>query len=303
MSWWRVKWWFRYDLPNGVADFCGWLWRGCKPKPSPVMGNIRVFAEMMDHWPDDDDVARAEKILSRDVYKSTSCGAWLAFIKTPAREKTIEARRYVAMISQANGHLGVDKLFRATGDLIRPDLEPLPFNPANPTATWPREVLEYLLLVCPEGWDETKFKFLGSHTIGELFGIGKQLQDEKWTSTGPDKGTYEFTVSVAVPLDPRDTPPYGIWGIQLGSIVEGEDVEVNADPLYFPFTLDEYQETVKFVEDEVERIWSETHGCVHCFTKTACDAKNPEDECNKDTASGGQIDPDCLACGGEGATH
>lgn len=44
-------------------------------------------------------------------------------------------------------------------------------------------------------------------------------------------------------------------GIQIGSIVEGSDVEVDSEPLMFPFTEEQFDATVKAVDDEADFYW------------------------------------------------
>lgn len=57
----------------------------------------------------------------------------------------------------------------------------------------------------------------------------------------------------------------GVWlnflddGIQLGSIVEGSDAEVTTDPLRYPFTPKELQDTIDYIEDEVSLLWWEAN--------------------------------------------
>ena len=79
-----------------IRDFFGWVARGFKPVPSVVFPNIRCFAEHLDHWPDDDDVKRGEKILSHRVYKDTSCGAWLTFVYSPEPEQEKPSQEILA---------------------------------------------------------------------------------------------------------------------------------------------------------------------------------------------------------------
>lgn len=45
--------------------------------------------------------------------------------------------------------------------------------------------------------------------------------------------------------------------IQVGTIVEGSDAEFTADPLYFPFTVDEFFERLQECEDFAEGVWAE----------------------------------------------
>ena len=49
-------------------------------------------------------------------------------------------------------------------------------------------------------------------------------------------------------------------GVQLGTIVEGSDAEVKASFLSFPFTSDDYDDAIQYVEDEAEREWFLANG-------------------------------------------
>ena len=77
-------------------------------------------------------------------------------------------------------------------------------------------------------------------------------------------------------------------GAEVGSIVEGVDLETDTYYLPYPFTMEQLWEALGCVDDEAENIWNITHGCEHCL--------------------GGEpneygyysIDPDCPVCKGEG---
>ena len=43
----------------------------------------------------------------------------------------------------------------------------------------------------------------------------------------------------------------------LGSIVEGTDTEIEASPLEFPFEMDEFWNTLKWVEANADHAWHE----------------------------------------------
>jgi len=47
--------------------------------------------------------------------------------------------------------------------------------------------------------------------------------------------------------------------VQLGSIVEGSDYEVTATALEFPFEMEEFNDTLQWVEDEASEAWCEAH--------------------------------------------
>lgn len=71
----------------------------------------------------------------------------------------------------------------------------------------------------------------------------------------------------------------------IGSIVEGVDAEVSPVEVFLPCKGEDLDEAVKWVEDEAQRIWDETHGC---------------SACNEDGEDGGSVNPECKECGGHG---
>ena len=48
-----------------------------------------------------------------------------------------------------------------------------------------------------------------------------------------------------------------VVALRLSSIVEGSDQVARHPPLYFPFTPDDYEEAVSYIEDEVDNIIDE----------------------------------------------
>ena len=47
--------------------------------------------------------------------------------------------------------------------------------------------------------------------------------------------------------------------LQLGSIVEGSDVDIIADPLIWPFTAEDLWNTLEWIEAEAEAAWIEAN--------------------------------------------
>ena len=72
-----------------------------------------------------------------------------------------------------------------------------------------------------------------------------------------------------------------VEGVSLGSIVEGSHAAVGPTCLVYPFSAKDWDEAVQHVEDEVKRIWNETHGCCDCGLR-------------------GAVNPECKSCDGEG---
>jgi len=56
----------------------------------------------------------------------------------------------------------------------------------------------------------------------------------------------------------NDCGPWIKWhdnGVELGSIVEGSDVDITTTPLTYPFTEDDYDQTMQYVNDEASMEW------------------------------------------------
>lgn len=51
-----------------------------------------------------------------------------------------------------------------------------------------------------------------------------------------------------------------LWGVRVGSIIEGSDACVEPVELGFPFTEEAWDEAIRDVEAEAERLWVEAHG-------------------------------------------
>lgn len=77
-----------------------------------------------------------------------------------------------------------------------------------------------------------------------------------------------------------------------GSIVEGSDAEVTADPVTLPCSPEDLDATIRWVEDEVQAIWNDTHGCEGC-------EKLAEQEYGKGCWEG-QVMQGCPECSGDG---
>jgi hypothetical protein len=85
-----------------------------------------------------------------------------------------------------------------------------------------------------------------------------------------------------------------VYGILIGSIVEGVCAEAGPVSLRFPFTSDEYYAAISRVEMEADEIWKNTHGCPYCWGNGG----------NEETWNPGvtAVDPGCPECDGHGVT-
>ena len=291
---WRIRIWLRYTLPRLLRQFFGWVGRGFKPVPPYVFHDIREFITHGFDWPDKDPATseewkRLERWASNQLYKATSCGAWLVFVSTPP-EPDYEVRQFEAHLSQKNGPLGVVGVWEVKGQ------EKLHLGEI---LEWPAEVCQYLSLSAAPGF-EHGFQPLESYRLETLFDA-QGMPASDWTPIGVDEVRVKFRCSIPKPRT-LPTPLGGIWGIQVGSIVEGADACADTDPLYFPFNEKEYDDTVQSVEDQCQEIWNDTHGCAHCWTATVCPEEGDCPQCDdpKGTPGDGSVDPDCKSCSGDG---
>tara|TARA_R110002051_G_scaffold65415_2_gene118660 strand:+ start:277 stop:663 length:387 start_codon:yes stop_codon:yes gene_type:complete len=100
------------------------------------------------------------------------------------------------------------------------------------------------------------------------------------------RNVYKYTSCGAyvAEVDPPDKPK----ALLLSSIVEGVGDGTEIHCLYYPFTIDQFQDALQAVEDEASEIWKATHGCEDC---------DPEMDSEQGFAA---INPDCKTCEGEG---
>lgn len=78
-----------------------------------------------------------------------------------------------------------------------------------------------------------------------------------------------------------------LTGVKMGSIVEGVDWGTETHTLKYPFTKDVFWAELTKIEEEVNEIWEETHGCEDC---------GEEDE----ETGYIHINPNCPTCKGKG---
>lgn len=232
-----------------------------------------------------------EERCSRRVYKSTGCGAWLAFIKDRPTKPQLETWR---------GHVKVvgDEVIL---DRIGHDGGPDGHIVCRHIHDIPIEVAQYLNLKGATGvfasW--SRVIDMGCVEFQTLINDGSLLPDgcegHQWsaqTETGAD-----IVLRLPVARPKGETKPLGVYGVTLGSIVEGSDAEVNGKGLYFPFTDSDWSDAVEDVEAEVTRIWNETHSCEGCWKLTAKDTGSKSSFEDVGTV---EVRADCPECGGNG---
>lgn len=54
-------------------------------------------------------------------------------------------------------------------------------------------------------------------------------------------------------------PDGTLWGVKIGSIIEGSDACVEPVELGFPFSQEDWDEAIRSVEEEAERLWNEAN--------------------------------------------
>ena len=124
--------------------------------------------------------------------------------------------------------------------------------------------------------DLLSFRGCGENTIEDL-----QRNVYKYTACG----------AYVSEVEPPDRPK----ALLVSSIVEGVDDGTEIHCLHYPFTIEEFQNTLQSVEDEAEEIWNSTHGCEDCHDEPQIDQW-----CHPREFGAWPINPECTSCKGEG---
>lgn len=230
---------------------------------------------------------RFEERCSRVVYKSTECGAWLAFVMEPKHVR--ELTTWTASI-EFDGKDVKAKEVRLNGAAV-------------PLDDLPEEVAQYLGLglTKPRGpvLCMDKYEFLSMFSAG----VPAPTDDgdgegHRWYDVTKDSAALSMSVFVPKPR-PHPGVKHGIHGVRIGSIVEGSDAEINEPDLMFPFTEHQWDEAVRHVEDVVTEVWNRTHGCETCFKLTL--AESGHQGSYEDHVGEVEVRADCPDCNGKGA--
>jgi hypothetical protein len=214
---------------------------------------INTIEDLINHFHADfypDDLDRSLRSLDRRIYKDTGCGAWAKVSQPGTRATGSHKESWTCYFRKVDG-IWERGMFSFNGDRVI-------------DSKVPRAVLEYFWppfdSIVPPVTDNGMQEFLTLEAKG--------------------RSSFELTDTVDVPVM---VAHQGMFLV--GSIVEGTDAEIDADPVYLPCSEDDLDAAVKYVEDEATSIWNETHGCEGC----------------NDGSYGGTVDPDCKSCGGHGA--
>lgn len=221
---------------------------------------IRTAEDVFNHFGADYDPEKPleenNRWLSRRTYKDTSCGAWAKVDSRPGIEN---CRGFFSA-----HYAKVDGIWELVCILRHRPLHP---EPENMGLNVHADVRRYFW---PDGVDVGMQEFLNEKAGGHFFWDSPK-EDIEWKQpTGESR--LEFIC---------------------GSIVEGTDAEVTAQPVTLPCSPADLDATIKWVEDEVQSIWNQTHGCEGC-------EKLAEKEYGKGCWEG-QVMADCPECGGDGA--
>lgn len=221
------------------------------------MKQVKTVEDVFNHFGADYDPALPlednNRWLSRRIYKDTGCGAWGKVEQYPEQEK--RQGQYRATYQKQEGVWELLCIFECAFNEL---------DTANELSTYPQEVRDYF-------WPPA---------AGVQEFLNKQAQGHNvW-------GTQVETVDYRV-LTGRTVIQF-----ECGSIVEGCDAEVAASPVVLPCTPDDLDVTIKYVEDSVQEIWNDTHGCDGC-----------QKLCEQEYGAGswdGAVHPECPECDGDG---
>lgn len=174
-----------------------------------------------------------EASMSHRIYKDTRCGAWLSFYKG---ERTILQRPAtwdVEMIDSDRGIVCTRGRAVKSDDYVSPQ-------------DFPVELKQFLTL--SEGEDGIHYVCVDDP---DMVCISEIPETDRVHRLG-DTSTWRIEFPTWQVTEPSDE----VIGVQLGSIVEGSDVDTSIHTLVFPFTLAAFQTVIECVENEAEEIWS-----------------------------------------------
>lgn len=205
-----------------------------------TFNNFQEFATWAVGEPD-----ASKERLDRWIYKGTDCGAWLAIVAPgPKTVRTMDMPVYFSYEPVDGGFRLLEACFYGSlpEGIIR---EACDAGLDHPTWKIDLEGLDAswaFQAACVD--PETRMADEGGR---EFLATCESCDDlAPWIG---DLGGYEIP-----------TGENHLGGIRVGSIVEGSDAEVTADALMFPFTLADWDQTIDWVEGEVEVLWNEANG-------------------------------------------
>ena len=180
---------------------------------------------------EDRTIEEKEALLSRRIYKGTGCGAW-ARIVHPGEGYNRNRERWHAFVSLS--------LCGPRVRFVRKD-----HGKTMCLAAAPKEIAQYL-----EVKDDRGTMGVTSDFLNERVEHGAELTCGSLEHIKKRRVGWYITFDVKVERT-YATPP----GVLFGSIVEGSDVCIDTDPLYFPFNEKEIWDTIQYIEDEASAEW------------------------------------------------
>ena len=197
------------------------------------MATIHTMHELAEHIGANEPT---EESMSHRIYKDTECGAWLAFYKGEARTQCRPATWDVEMVDSEQGIVCV------RGRAVHDEWYSIPGN-------FPVELQSFLNLTLG---DDANYYVCKDDP--DLACVAEIPETDRVARIG-DSNFWCIEVDVWTV-----TPPSGdVIGVQIGSIVEGANVDTEIHTLEFPFESEEFDHAKWLVEDEADAIWAEAH--------------------------------------------
>lgn len=218
-----------------------------------------------------------EKSISRAVYTSTACGAWLKFTAglpgryhdKVTRDWLLDIRRTIVGYQLVRGRLSTSQRWYTPDEFPLSLLTPLREGDGLQQA----EFFKKWYLTNEETCDFVRMTL--RHPVDKR---------KKYFHLEIDMDWWEL---YAPRITERD-------GFMIGSIVEGVEWAATPITILFPCHDSKLYDAIKQVEKDCQFIWDSTHGCEEC-------GKDPEtgDQCENEWGYI-SVDPNCPNCEGRG---
>jgi len=198
----------------------------------------------------------------RSLYKYTGCGPWTAFITNEAPATT---QAFAVTISACRGGLRaeieediIDYPPEVLGGVLSflgfDQVEGVPFigraRKWKSLKAFRARASTFFKKMTEEGWKHTGGL---RATIGPHQHSGVMSRRHVFVAVTRYADSVEGSVYYEDKAANEDIP--NCIGIKVGSIVEGSEADVDREPLYFPFTGDEFDKLVKGIDDEAGFYW------------------------------------------------
>jgi len=94
--------------------------------------------------------------------------------------------------------------------------------------------------------------------IDSLEGLAEHIGANEPTEPSLSRRVYKDTACGAW-LEVAHNPDGTLWGVRVGSIIEGSEAVVEPVELAMPFSPERWDEAIQQVEAEAECLWNEAH--------------------------------------------